>query len=46
VLDFASATPETMPEDVRAQFLELDKVAGDTLIVFGWAMLEDLEQLL
>ena len=46
VLDFASATPETVPEDVRAQFLELDKGAGDTLIVFGWAMLEDLEQLL
>jgi hypothetical protein len=32
--------------DVAAQLDVLDITAGDTLIVFGWAMAEDLEKLL
>lgn len=46
VLDHASAKPDKIPADVAAQLDDLDIEAGDTLIVFGWAMAEDLEKLL
>ena len=46
VLDHASAKPEKVLGEVTAQFDDLDTAAGDTLIVFGWAMAEDLEKLL
>lgn len=46
VLDHASISPETIPTEVTAQLADLDVAAGDTLIVFGWAMAEDLEKLL
>lgn len=46
LLDHASAKPEKIDADVAAQFDDLDIAAGDTLIVFGWAMAEDLEKLL
>ncbi len=46
VLDHASVRPEKIPAEVTAQLADLDVAAGDTLIVFGWAMAEDLEKLL
>ena len=46
VLDHASAKPDKTPEAVIAQFDDIDRAAGDTLIAFGWAMAEDLEKLL
>ncbi|MEZ5167175.1 MAG: hypothetical protein R2695_12080 [Acidimicrobiales bacterium] len=46
VLDHASAKPEKIKPDVAAQLDDLDVAAGDTLIVFAWAMAEDLEKLL
>ena len=46
VLDHASAKPEKVDAAVAAQFDGLDTGNGDALIVFGWAMAEDLEKLL
>ncbi|MCQ3805927.1 MAG: hypothetical protein OXB92_08185 [Acidimicrobiaceae bacterium] len=46
VLDHASIRPEKIPAEVTEQLAALDVAAGDTLIVFGWAMAEDLEKLL
>lgn len=46
LLDHESAKPEKIDTDVAAQLDALDIAAGDTLIVFGWAMAEDLEKLL
>ena len=46
VLDHASAKPEKVDAAVAAQFDDLDIGKGDALIVFGWAMVEDLEKLL
>ena len=46
VLDHAGIRPEKIPAEVTAQLADLDVAAGDTLIVFGWAMAEDLEKLL
>ena len=46
VLDHASAKPEKVDAAVAAQFDDLDIANGDALIVFGWAMAEDLEKLL
>jgi hypothetical protein len=46
VFDHASAKPEKISPDVAAQLDVLDIATGDTLIVFGWAMAEDLEKLL
>ena len=38
--------PEKLDAAVVAQFDDLDIANGDALIVFGWAMAEDLEKLL
>lgn len=46
VLDHAGLKPEKIPAEVAGQFADLDVAGGDTLIVFGWAMAEDLEKLL
>ncbi len=46
VFDHASAKPSSIAPEVQAQFGDLNVPAGDTLIVFGWALLEDLEKLL
>lgn len=46
VLDHASAKPNSISPEVYAQFGGLNVPAGDTLVVFGWALLEDLEKLL
>jgi hypothetical protein len=40
--DFAAAKPETVPAEVAAFLEDLDRDRGDVLIVFGWAMAEDL----
>jgi hypothetical protein len=40
--DFASAKPETIPDDVAIFFEPLDRERGDVLIAFGWAMAEEL----
>jgi hypothetical protein len=45
VLDHESLKPESIAADVRAQFDEVDVERGDSLIVFGWAMAEDLAKL-
>ncbi|MCU4183656.1 hypothetical protein K6U06_04740 [Acidiferrimicrobium sp. IK] len=44
VFDFASAKPETVPEDVAALFAPLDTDRRDVLIAFGWGMAEDLAE--
>ena len=36
--------PETIPEDVREFFLEVDTKRGDAMIAFGWAMAETLSK--
>jgi hypothetical protein len=42
ILDYSNGTPGP---DYEAFFAELDRAGGDTLIVFGWAMAEDLAPL-
>lgn len=44
VFDFASAKPETVPEDVAGLFASLDAKRRDVLIAFGWGMAEDLAE--
>jgi len=46
VLDHSSSKPESIDPAVAALFDGLDTASGDTLIGFGWAMVEDLEKLL
>lgn len=46
VLDHASLKPDNVSEEVVAQLGNLNTKEGDTLIVFGWAMSEDLEKLI
>ncbi len=46
VLDHSSSKPESIDPAVVALFDGLDTASGDTLIGFGWAMVEDLEKLL
>jgi hypothetical protein len=41
-MDIESLKPESIPEDVRAFFAEVDTKRGDALISFGWAMAETL----
>jgi hypothetical protein len=45
VLDYESLKPEKIAPAVAAQFADLDAARGDSLIVFSWAMVEDLEKL-
>jgi hypothetical protein len=42
VLDFESLKPEATDPEVVAYFEGVDEKRGDSLIVFGWAMAEDL----
>jgi hypothetical protein len=42
ILDFEAAKPESVPDDLRPFFANLDRARGDFLIAFGWAMAEDL----
>ena len=42
VLDFESAKPDSIDPNVAAFLSSLDRNRGDSLIVFGWAMAEDL----
>src|SRR4051794_21351871 len=42
VLDFETTKPESIDADVAALFESLDQGRRDCLIVFGWAMAEDL----
>jgi len=46
VLDHESLKPERIPDDVAAFLDPLDHDRGDSLVVFGWALAEDLEKLL
>lgn len=41
-LDIESLKPESISEDVRAFFVDVDTKRGDALIAFGWAMAETL----
>ncbi|MDH3752760.1 MAG: hypothetical protein OEU32_02710 [Acidimicrobiia bacterium] len=45
VLDHESLKPDKIAPEVVAQFAGLDAERGDSLIVFAWAMVEDLEKL-
>jgi hypothetical protein len=42
VFDFASAKPDSLPEEIAALFEPLDAQRHDVLIGFGWGMAEDL----
>jgi hypothetical protein len=44
VLDHESLKPEDHDPEVAALFAGLDRVRGDSLIAFGWAMAEDLAE--
>jgi len=44
-LDFESSRPEQLDADVVAMFDAVDAVKGDVMIVYGWAMAEDLVKL-
>lgn len=41
-LDHESLKPEAVDSQVSAFFADLDRVRGDSLVAFGWAMAEDL----
>jgi len=41
-MDIESSKPESISEDVRAFFADVDTKRGDALIGFGWAMAETL----
>ncbi len=45
VFDHATARSETVDPAVEALFAKLDPGRGDSLVVFGWAMAEDLAKL-
>jgi hypothetical protein len=45
VLDHSSLKPESIDDEVAAQFVGVDELRGDSLIAFGWAMAEDLAKL-
>ena len=45
VLDYTSATPEKLKDDVVALFDEIDAANGDTLICHGWVAPERLAKL-
>jgi hypothetical protein len=45
VLDHESLKPEAIDPDVAAFFEGFDVARGDSLVVFGWAMAEDLAKL-
>lgn len=42
VLEFQALKPESVPADVAGLFEPLDAARHDSLVVFGWAMAEDL----
>ena len=42
VLDHEALSPDDVDPEVAALFSGLDRVRGDSLIAFGWAMAEDL----
>jgi len=44
VLDHESLDPDSHDPEVAALFSGLDRVRGDSLIAFGWAMAEDLAE--
>ena len=46
VLDHASLKPENTPPEAAALLDSLDTDSGDTLVVHGWVMAEELEKLL
>lgn len=43
-LDIEALKPESIDEDIRAFFAEVDTKRGDALIAFGWAMAELLSK--
>lgn len=45
-LDFETARPEALEPAITALFESLDIERGDSLVAFGWAMAEDLANLL
>jgi hypothetical protein len=45
LLDHESLKPEKLPADLDTFFEGIDRVRGDVLVTFGWAMAEDLEKL-
>lgn len=45
LFDHESSRPEKIAPAVAAYFDGLDRVRGDTLVAFGWAMAEDLAKL-
>ncbi len=45
IVDHTPLKPEFAAADVAEQFVGLDAQAGDALIMFAWAMAEDLEKL-
>ena len=45
VVDHQSVDPTAIDPDVAAFFEPLDRTRGDSLILFGWAMAEDLAKL-
>ena len=45
-LDFEALKPDTVPADVKSFFKPVDERRGDSLVAFGWAMAEDLANLL
>ena len=45
VIDHESLKPESIDDDTRALFADLDLGKGDQLVAFGWAMSEDLAKL-
>jgi hypothetical protein len=45
LVDHQSADPTAVDPEVVAFFEPLDRTRGDSLIVFGWAMAEDLAKL-
>jgi hypothetical protein len=45
-IDFESLKPDAIPAEVQAYFKGVNEKRGDALIAFGWAMAEDLANLL
>jgi hypothetical protein len=44
-LDFDSSKPDKLDADVVEMFGDVDRAAGDVMVVYGWTMAEDLVKL-
>ena len=44
-LDFESSKPDKLDADVVEMFGDVDRAAGDVMVVYGWTMAEDLVKL-